>query len=136
MIKFVEKIFTVKSIVEDNIGIINEILSHILKLKYKFNYEYDSYKHKNDITNIFFKKLLKQISKDKTIKSPERIIKYYKENSNLDKIRKEIETDFIKNYGFKSKITEKDFNFSISIFESCLILSNLNDIRKYLDEIL
>lgn len=49
MIKFVEKIFTVKSIVEDNIGIINEILSHILKLKYKFNYEYDSYKHKNDI---------------------------------------------------------------------------------------
>ena len=49
---------------------------------------------------------------------------------------KEIETDFIKNYGFKSKITEKDFNFSISIFESCLILSNLNDIRKYLDEIL
>ena len=39
-----------------------------------------------------------------------------------------------KDYGFKSKISNEDFNFAIDIFLNCLKINDLNRIKIYLDE--
>lgn len=134
MITFKEKEFTTKDIVDNNLGIIKEILAHILKLKYRFDYNRDEKKHKRDLVNIFLSPLLKYISKDKKSKGPDKILEYYLTYGKVDKTKKKIEDEFKKDYGFKSKISNEDFNFALDIFLNCLKINDLNRIKIYLDE--
>lgn len=134
MIIFKEKEFTTKDIVNNNSGIIKEILAHILKLKYKFNYSRDGKKHKKDLINQFFGPLLKDISRDKRAKGPDKIFEYYKDHVDIDKVKTKIELEFNKYYRFNSNISDSDFDFALNIFLECLKLNDLNKIKDYLNE--
>lgn len=110
--------FSNQSVARKNIGIIDNILIHLLKLEYRFNYEYDHDKHIRDIAGWCMNVSI-DMRKDKADDSDE-VMHYYVLASNPEKKLPKWTKFFRDNYGFKGQLTQDDL-FIVANHAVCLI---------------
>lgn len=124
MITFVQKQYSSDSdIAKDEYGHLCEAISHILKLKIGFNIERDGNKHRDDLYSDFLKKSLNwsfpEEKNKKKFKSKGlgKIFDYFIPilNKKKESLRRKIEADFIKYYGFKGKLKMSDIDEAIEV---------------------
>lgn len=130
-----QKYFTDRSIAEAYQGEITQAVYHVLKLEFKFNYQFDRAKHIEDIAN-WLSKVASDIDDDKKSKGAVLVIKIYRTklinpvslcNSFTNRLRKK--------YNFTGRLTVDDLDNAIDIVLETLTNKRHDLMVSYLNKI-
>lgn len=142
MIEFKQKIFTSdKDVAINHTGDFVQVIKHLLKLKYGFNEKYDGNKHRRDIYNAFLKEILEWVFPEKkgkktSSKGLKVVYDYYlKFALKKEALRRKIESEFIKDYGFKGKIKPQDFEEAIEVLGYIMDSGSKDEVKDKCKEI-
>lgn len=131
---FNEKYFTSQSIAKSRSGIIDQIIIHLLKIKYGFDEDRDRDKHISDVTSWIWD-LRREILSDKSRASIEFVILNYRTKERvLPKLAIKITREFKKNYNFSGNVTLYDLEEMLAHLSLCITdCSRRSDIMDYIN---
>lgn len=112
-------------------GELDEVIIHLLKLEYEFNYDLDHDKHIRDIANWIYKCKIDQL-KDRSSRGPVRVMDYYQKDLNKVKLSSKISKLFKDKYGWTGQIMVSDINEALLIMTQCMMYTKKSDIIGYL----
>lgn len=130
--------FGISTIVDRNLGKLDQLFIHILKLIYAFDYERDRDAHCMTL-NTFTEQLRKICESDKELTKRRGKTDYtglilsYTDELDVRKLRKIRET-LVSNYGFKGYIDRDEKTYALTIMHELLSRSTKSDRMEYLEE--
>lgn len=126
------KYFTDKSISEKYQGEITQSIFHIIKLEYRFNYEYDRDHHIGSILG-WLVNLAIEIKSDRKCNGPASVIKRYRSIVNPMKLCNSWTALLRSNYKFEGRLTLDDFEEAITKVIDLLQYPSKSEMRYHLE---
>ncbi len=129
-----ERLFSDQQTAKKYEGDMIQIIAHILKLTYKFNYERDHDKHISDISG-WANKIIDTIKRDKSSKGASKVIMRFMSANGDEKLIKMIGKDFAQYYNYQKAITSDEFWDAEDHLEKILNCNNKEEVVAYLNKI-
>jgi hypothetical protein len=130
---FNEKYSTSQSIAKSKSGIIDQIIIHLLKVKYGFDEDRDRDKHISDATSWIWD-LRNVVLKDNSDADIAQVIRLYlRDKKDKNKFCLSLTREFKKKYGFKGTITPDDVDEAASTVTSGVIRSRRSDVIEFIN---
>ena len=126
------KYFTSQQIARKYDGIIYKIIEHLLKLEFRFNYEYDHDTHISSIASWTWE--IKESIKEDESANEAKVMGCYMKNNNFVKVANKITKEFRKNYNFNSIVTLDDIESTLPIVSILLSKETRSKMIIYLNE--
>lgn len=130
-ISILQEIFSDQALAKENDGIISEIIIHLLKLEFQFDYERDHDKHISDIAS-WAKTIIDKRIKDKSSRSAIRIVNYYLRDRDEYKEIMKLKKYFAEHYE-RVNITIRTYNMAITRLTQILDLKKRSEVVSYLN---
>lgn len=131
------RIFTEKQFLDKESKVIENILLHFIKLKFRLNYDQDRDKHCREMVGLSYK-MKSRIDKDPHMQKSEPEIRYksvmtrYDRDYWEDKVLSKWESELRSKYGYKGDLEKEDYLYCKDLLSSVLEKKNVEEMHELL----